>query len=386
MRFARLLLASSLSAAMACGGRAPMAAPRPSAVPVQTAPVVRKDVPVFLDGLGTVTAFQTVTVKPQVDGKLEKVLFREGQTVKKGDLLAQIDPRPFLIQLHQAEAAAARDRATLAGARRDLVRYRELAERKLAPQQQADDQAATVGQLEGTLGTDEAAIENAKLELDYARITSPIDGVTGVRQVDAGNLIHQADPSGLVVIVQIDPVALLFTLPEEDLPRVSLRLAEGPLEVDVYGRDGGARLGQGRLELVDNQINQATATLKLKAILPNPSRLLWPNQFVKARLLVETRKGALVVPQSAVQRGPKGTFVYVVGPKNEAEERMVDVELVEGPDAIVQGTLAPGEQVVVEGQNQLKPGAQVAPRRAESKAGAKGEVSSVKLTPGGAAR
>ncbi len=373
-------LAGVALVAFGCGRKGPAGGPKEFAVPVQTVAVARKDVPIFLDGLGNVVAFQTVTVKPQVDGKLERVLFREGQAVRKGELLAQIDPRPFQIALHQAQAGLARDEAQLAGAQRDLVRYRDLAQKKLAPEQQVDDQAAMVGQLQGAVGGDRAAIENAKLNLEYASIVSPIDGVTGVRQVDAGNLIHQADPNGLVVVAQLDPVALLFSLPEDDLPRVSRRMADGPLVVDVYDREGTQKLGTGRLELVDNEINQSTASLRLKAILPNPSRLLWPNQFVKARLLLEVRRGALVVPQASVQRGPKGPFVYLVDAQRHAQLVNVEVELAEGDDAVVAGQLAEGDRVVVEGQNQLKPGALVAPRAEErKKAPGPTEVSSGKL-------
>jgi multidrug efflux system membrane fusion protein len=331
-------------------------------VPIVAVPVARRDVPIYLEGLGNVIAFRTVLVKPQVDGRLETVAFREGQAVRKGELLAQIDPRPFQIQLHQAEGALARDRAQLIGARRNLERYRELAAQKLIPQQQSDDQSATVGQLEGAVRVDEAAIETARLNLDYAAIKSPIDGVTGIRNVDPGNLVRSADANGIVVVTQLDPIAIVFTLPQDQLTPVFQETARGPLRVDVFSRDGSTHLGKGELMLVDNQINQTTSTMRLKAIVPNPNRVLWPNQFVNARLLLSTRKDALVIPAAAVQRGPAGTFVYVVGADLTAAPRPIEIAASQGDTVMVASGLAEGEKVVVDGQNQLRPGSRVAPR------------------------
>jgi len=331
-------------------------------VPVVAAPVARRDVPIFLEGLGNVTAFKMVTVKTQVDGRLEQVLFKEGQLVRRGEVLAQIDPRPFQIQLHQGEGALARDEAQLAGARRNLSRYKALAEQKLIAQQQVDDQAAAVGQLEGAVQIDRAAIETARLNLDYARIVSPIDGVTGIRAVDPGNVVHAADQNGIVVVTQIDPIAVIFTVPQDQLTPVSVELARGPLGVELYSRDGATLLGSGDLAVIDNQINQATSTIRLKAIAPNPRRVLWPNQFVNVRLHLTTRRGALVMPATAVQRGPSGTFVYVVGNDMTASPRPVELESTQGDLALVAKGLQEGERVVVDGQNQLRAGSKVAPR------------------------
>lgn len=350
-------------------GPAESAAARP--IPVLTAQVAQKDLPIYLDGLGTVAAFKTVTVRTQVDGRLEKMLFREGQRVSRGELLAQVDARPFLASLHQAESALLRDNALLENARKNLARYQELRTQNLISQQQVDDQQALVHQYDGAVGVDRAAAESAKLSVEYSRIVAPIDGVTGVRLVDEGNVVHPGDASGLVVITQIDPIAVIFTLPEDDLPRIMARLDSTELAKDrsslglavqAFARDGQVKLGDGELTVLDNQINQGTATLRLKAVFPNPKRLLWPNQFVKARLLLKTEHNALVVPAVAVQRGPKGTFVYVAAEDGTAANRPVDVELLIGDQAVLSKGVRPGEQVVVEGQNQLRPGAKVAAR------------------------
>jgi multidrug efflux system membrane fusion protein len=333
-------------------------------IPVLVARAALKDVPLYLQGLGSVTAYKTVNVRTQVDGRLERVAFREGQPVKQGELLAQIDSRPFTIMLHQAEAALARDEAQLQGARKNLERYETVVQQKLIPQQQVDDQRALTQQLEGTVKADQAQIENAKLQIDYAHIKSPIEGVTGIRIVDPGNVVHAADANGIVVVTQLDPIAVIFTLPQDDLGRIAPRQAEGPLVVEASSREGDELLATGKLELVDNQINQTTATIRLKAIFPNPKRVLWPNQFVKARLRLGVRKGTLVVPAAAVQHGPQGTFVYVVGDDGRAALRTVDVDSIENDLALLKGGVAPGERVVSEGQNQLRPGARVSVREA----------------------
>ncbi|MEI7704490.1 MAG: efflux RND transporter periplasmic adaptor subunit [Deltaproteobacteria bacterium] len=331
-------------------------------VPVTSATVQRRDVPTWLEGLGTVVAFKTIAVKSQVDGRLEAVHFKEGESVKKGQLLAQIDPRPFEVQLHQAEGALARDRAQLENAKLTSVRAKTLWDKQLNARSNLDDAVAMVGQLEGTVAVDQAAIESARLNLDFARITSPVDGVTGVRLVDPGNLVRATDPAGIVVVTQLDPISVIFTVPQDDLPRISAQMRRGKLEVRAYSRDGATLLGTGWLELIDNQINQATATLRLKAVLPNPQRALWPNQFVKARLLLGTRKDALVVPATALQRGPNGSFIYVIGKDDTVQPRPVRADPPLGQTAIVEEGLVEGERIVADGQGQLRPGAKVAPR------------------------
>jgi multidrug efflux system membrane fusion protein len=340
----------------------------PRIVPVLLATVEKRDVPIWLEGLGSVAAWQQVSVRPQVDGRLDTVLFKEGQVVKKGQVLAQIDPRPFLVQLHQAEGALARDKAAQHDAAINLERYKTLRGEKLVAQQQVDDQAAVAGQSAGAIQMDEAAVESARLNLDYAQIKSPIDGVAGVRLIDPGNIVHAADTTQvLVVITRLDPAAVYLTAPEDELPRVSAAMKRGDVPCEAWSRDGAKKLGVGTLAVVDNQINQATATLRLKALVPNPDRALWPNQFVKARLLLDTQKGALVLPAAAVQRGPKGTFVYVVGADSVAKSRDVQIAFTSGDQAVIQTGLNAGEQVVVEGANQLRPGTQVSTRAPEKK-------------------
>jgi multidrug efflux system membrane fusion protein len=350
---------STSPAAPAARGPAPQAA---RAVPVTAAPVTRKDIPITLEGLGSVVAYRTVTVRTQVDGRLDQVLFREGQAVRAGQVLAQIDPRPFQSQLHQAEGARARDGAQLATARLDLERYRALLKDKLIAPQQADQQAGLVGQLEGAVRIDDAAIETAKLNLDYARITSPADGVTGIRLVDPGNVVHAVDPGGIVLVTQLDPIAVIFTLPQDHLPAVVEAMAQGQLPVDVFGRDGSTLLGTGKLELIDNQINQATSTMRLKAVLANPKHILWPNQFVNARLRLAVRQGALTVPATAIQRGPNGVFLYVINGDQTVAPRAIEVTATVADLAVIGKGLQEGERVVVDGQNQLRPGSKVAPR------------------------
>ena len=330
-------------------------------IPVVVARASSRDVPVFLDGLGNAVPLVTVTVRPQVDGPLTAISFQEGQAVKKGDLLARIDPRPFTIQLHQAQAALARDQAQAKNAKLNLTRYTALHEQGLATQEQLDDQRATAEQLAGTIKSDQAQIENAQLQLAYTEVRSPVDGVTGVRQVDQGNVVHASDASGIVVVTQLDPMGIVFTLPQDNLPQINREIAGG-LQIEAYSRDGDRLLGRGKLTLVDNQVSLTTATVRLKGIVPNPDKALWPNEFVRARLLLATRTGALSVPAPAVQRGPQGTFVYVVMPNQTAALRAVEVETVQDQWAVIAKGISAGDRVVVEGQNQLRPGAKVALR------------------------
>jgi multidrug efflux system membrane fusion protein len=329
------------------------------AVPVIVERVTQRDMPVYLYGLGSVSAFNTVTVKSRVDGQLVKVAFVEGQEVHQGDLLAQIDPRPFDIQLRQTEAALARDMAQLAQAR--LTRSRNIALRaeNLIAQDALDQQNAIVAQLEATVQADRSTVDNAKLQLSYTKITSPLTGRTGLRLVDAGNQIHASDPNGLVVIVQLDPIAVLITLPEDNLPAISREMVQHPLSVDAYSRDGSIGLGRGQVALVDNQINPTAGTIKLKAIFPNPQRALWPNQFVKARVLLSTRKNAVVISAPVVQRGPNGTFAFVVKNDKTVQARLIEVGSTEGDTVVVAKGLQPGEQVVVDGQYKLREGSHV---------------------------
>lgn len=331
-------------------------------VPVTVVPAARKDVQVTLDGLGSVAGFYTVSVRAQVDGRLDKVLFKEGQTVRKGDVLAQIDPRPFFIQLHTAQGATARDEATLKTSKVNLDRYKELRAQNLVAQQQVDDQAALVGQAEGAVLIDRAAVESARLNLAYASVVSPIDGIAGVRQVDPGNIVHASDATGIVVLTQIDPISVYVTLPQDDLPAIAEQMQKGSLNIDVWSRDGATKLGTGPVLLIDNQINATTGTLRLKATLPNPKHLLWPNQFVKAQLQLRTIKDALVVPAAAVQRGPDGTFTYVVNQDQTVAPHPVQVSMLQGDTAIIASGIEAGDQIVTDGQGQLRAGAKVKTR------------------------
>ncbi|HET9991094.1 MAG TPA: efflux RND transporter periplasmic adaptor subunit [Kofleriaceae bacterium] len=328
-------------------------------VPVQVAVAEKKDFPVWLEGLGSVAAYQQVTVHAQVDGVLTEVKFTEGQTVKKGDVIAQIDPRPFMVQLHNAEGALARDQAQLQAAKADYDRQKNLHEQNLVAQNAVDAAAGTLGNYQGAVKIDQAAIESARLQLDYAAVKAPIDGITGVRQVDAGNLVHATDPNGLVVITAIDPAAVLFTLPQDRLTDITQAMASGTVEVDVFNRDGATLLGKGTLTVLDNQVNASTATMRMKAIVANPAHALWPNAFVKARALVATKKDAVVVPAAAVQQGPIGAFVYIVGPDSTVKMTPVAVAFTQGDSTVLDKGLAGGERVVIEGANQLRNGGKV---------------------------
>ena len=370
MRGAQLIVGA---AALACIGgaawfwaaRTPAEAQPPAvqaAIPVEVAAARRRDVPVYLQGLGNVQAFNTVTVRSRVDGELQKIAFVEGQDVTAGDVLAQIDPRPFKAQLDQAIAKKAQDEAQLANARVDVQRYVNLVKQNAISSQTLDTQRALVAQLEATVQGDDATIKNAQVQLGYTTITAPISGRTGIRQVDQGNIVHAGDATGLVVIAQLQPISVIFTLPEDTLTEITREMQRGPLEVAILSRDEKTELDRGTLALVDNQINTTTATMKLKATLPNTHNLLWPGQFVKARLLLRTQRNVLTVPPDAVQRGTQGLFAYVVTPDQTAELRPLKVGQIDANAAVIEDGLQDGERVVTAGHFRLQPGTPVAPR------------------------
>lgn len=331
----------------------------PQTVPVSVATVERRDLPVYMSGLGSVTAFNTVAIKSRVDGQLVRVAFREGQEVRKGDLLAVIDPRPYQVALDQAQATLLKDQSQLKNAQLDLQRYNGLVAAGVVSHQQVDTQGALVGQFEGTVRADQAAIENARLNLTYCHITAPVDGRVGLRLVDTGNMVHANDTNPLLVITQLQPIAVIFTLPEDSLPVVAQHMRVGSLRVEAYSRDDQTRLASGSLLTIDNQIDQSTGTGKLKAIFDNHERALWPNQFVNVRLLLEVRKNSTVVPAAAVQRGPQGTFAYVVKGNSTVEVRPVTLALTQGNVTAISQGVAPGEVVVTDGQDKLQNGSKV---------------------------
>jgi multidrug efflux system membrane fusion protein len=333
------------------------AAPQPIAV--DTAAVSHADVPIYLQGLGTVQAFYTVTVTARVDGELQKIAFTEGQTVRKGDLLAQIDPRPNQAAYDQAVATKAKDASLLANAKRDYDRYTLLQPQNLASKQTVDTARALVDQLTAQLQVDQAIIDNARTQLDYTRITSPINGRTGIRLIDPGNIVHAAGTTGIVVVTQVQPISVVFTLPEEELSAVGAALAAGPVQVTTLSRDSSTVLDQGTLTLIDNEIDQTTGTARLKATFNNANNTLWPGQYVNARVLVRTERNALTLPSAAVQLGPNGPFTYVIKGDSTVGVRALKIGDESGGLVVIKDGLALNERVVTSNQYRLQQGAHV---------------------------
>lgn len=340
--------------------KAQAAAPR--AVSVAVAQVQRQDVPVYLTGLGAVTAFYTANIKSRVDGQIMQVNFREGQIVHEGELLIEIDARPYQVQLEQMQAQLFKDQAQLRDAKLNLDRYTALIPSGSIAQQQVDTQKALVDQLDGQVRTDQAQIDNAKLQIVYCHITAPFTGRVGLRQVDPGNIVHAADTNPMLILTQLQPIAVIFTLPEDVLPTVAKHMQQGTLEVDALSRDDQTKLATGKLLTIDNQIDPTTGTAKLKAVFDNKDNQLWPNQFVNANLLLETRKNSTVVPTAAVLRGPQGTFVYAMNPDKTVQDRPVTVSLTQGDTTIIAAGVNPGDIVVTDGQDKLQRGSRVEPR------------------------
>lgn len=335
------------------------------AVPVIVATAQRGDLPVYFNGLGTVTAFNTVTVRSRVDGQLISVAFREGQFVHEGDLLAQIDPRPFQVQLAQALGQLAKDQAQRRDAEANLERFKLLFKEGVIPQQQLDTQAALVGQFDGAIASDQSQIDNAKLQLTYSRITAPISGRIGLRLVDAGNIVHASDATGLLVITQLQPISVIFSLPQDQLPQVNAKLRSGvQLAVEAYDRDDTDKIATGKLVTIDNQIDLTTGTYKLKSMFGNEDNVLFPNQFVNVHLLVDTKRDLTIVPAAAIQRGPQGTYVYAAGSDNTAKIRIVTIAQTTGNNVGLSAGLNPGDVVVIDGQDKLQDGSKITPSAA----------------------
>jgi membrane fusion protein, multidrug efflux system len=345
----------------------------PAPISVDTATATHTDMPIYLQGLGTVQAFYTATVSSRVDGELQKVAFTEGQEVHKGDLLAQIDPRPNQAVYEQAMATKAKDAAMLENAKRDLERFILLQPEDLASKQTVDTQRATVDQLKAQVQVDQAIIDNARTQLDYTRIISPINGRTGIRLVDPGNIVHAAATTGIVVVTQVQPISVIFTLPEEEMSAIGAALTAGPVQVTTLSRDGNTELDQGTLTLVDNEIDQTTGTAKLKATFSNTRNTLWPGQYVNARVLVRTERNALTLPSSAVQLGPNGPFAYVVKSDSTLEVRPLKLGEESNGKTIIKSGIALNERVVTSNQYRLQAGVHVRDNAATAVADAGGK-------------
>jgi multidrug efflux system membrane fusion protein len=351
-------------AAQADSAQKSAAAARNAAVPVTVAAVEKADFPVFQTGLGTVQGFNTVVVRTRVDGQIHEIAFKEGDLVKQGDLLAQIDPRPFQAALDQAKAKKQQDEANLANANLDLQRFTKLGE--FATRQQTDTQRSTVAQLTAQIAADDAAIFNAQTQLDYTSVKAPISGVAGLRQVDVGNIVNASTQTGIVTIAQIEPIAVIFTAPEDQLPYINEEQSKQPLKVIAFSTDGKKQLSQGSLAVINNQVDTTSGTIRLKAVFDNKNHALWPGQSVSTRLLVTTLKDATVIPDDAVQHGADGLYAFAVNADNKAELRKIKVsKSIDGRSVVDQG-LNPGERVIVAGQYKVQPGSVVATKVANS--------------------
>src|SRR5580704_16838070 len=388
MAFALFAVCASFSGCTSADSKQQKAqAAGPHAVSVAVDKVQQQDMPVYLVGLGSVTAFYTANIKSRVDGQIMRVNFQEGQIVKEGDLLIVIDPRPYQVQLEQMQAQLFKDQATLRDARLNLQRYTTLIRSGSIAQQQVDTQQSLVDQLDGQVRTDQAQIDNAKLQLVYCNITAPFTGRVGLRQVDPGNIVHAADTNPMLILTQLQPIGVLFTLPEDQLPTVSQHMKSSTLLVEAYSRDDQTKLATGKLQTIDNQIDQTTGTAKLKAVFDNKDNQLWPNQFVNANLLLETRKNSTVLPTAAILRGPQGTFVYLVKPDKTVEARTVTISLTQGDTTVITSGLNPGDTVVTDGQDKLQTGSKIEPRSSgpsntpSGRNGSGGSTSSASGTP-----
>jgi len=331
----------------------------PPAVPVIAGTVHQGDVPIYLRGVGTVIAYNNVIVRSQITGQIIKIAFNQGQTVHQGDLLAEIDPRPYQAQLDQAIANRDRDQAQLVNAQANLDRYTSLQQKGYASTQLVETQNAQSAQLQAMVKSDEGVIEQAQTNLSYTKLTAPIDGVSGIRQVDIGNIIHPTDPNGLVDVTQIQPISLIFSLPQTDFVEIQQEMTRGPLAVLAYSQDDKTKLDEGKLDLIDNQIVQTTGTIRLRASFPNAKRMLWPGELIDARLLLETRHDGLTIPASAVQQGPNGSFVWVIGPDETVQTRPVTISQISEGQALVDSGLQANEKIVAEGQYRLVAGTRV---------------------------
>jgi multidrug efflux system membrane fusion protein len=331
----------------------------PPPVPVVAGKVTAHDVPIYLQGVGTVTAYNNVVVRSQITGQITQIAFRQGQTVHKGDLLAQIDPRPYQAQLDQAIANRDRDKSQLANAQANLDRYTNLQSKGFATDQLVETQKAQFDQLQAMVKSDEAVIESVQVNLAYTRLTAPMDGVTGIRQIDEGNVIHPTDAAGLVTVTQIQPISLIFTLPETTLTEIQQQMAKGPVKVMAYSQDDKTKLDEGKLLLIDNQIIQTTGTIRLRATFPNEKHLLWPGELVNVRLLLRTQHDGLTVAAGAVQQGPNGSYLYVIGADQTVQIRPVTVGQISQGQALIESGLENGETIVVAGQSRLQPGTHI---------------------------